>query len=78
MTDAATIARFSERQIDLFGARCHQLAERVSAGVIPFVEAVDLAYSAAVWSGLSDCVGDDAVQNIMANAFMGIQRKRPT
>jgi hypothetical protein len=73
MTDPAM--RFLQRQLDLFDARCQELAERVTAGVTPFVEAVDLAYSAAVWSGLSEVLGDDVVQKTMAQAFMGIQRK---
>jgi hypothetical protein len=66
-----------ERQralLDLFGTRCHELAERVRLGVLPFFEGVDLAYSAAIWSGLTDAVGDDAVQAVMAEAFMGVPR----
>jgi hypothetical protein len=75
MTDASKTTSFAERQLDLFGTRCHELAERVSAGVMPFVQAVDLAYEAAIWSGVCDSVGDDAVQKIMAEAFMGLQRR---
>jgi hypothetical protein len=57
--------------LDLFHDRCCTLAERVSAGGISFIDAVDLAYSAAQFSGLADRVGDDAVQAVMGSAFMG-------
>jgi hypothetical protein len=67
-------AAFVERHLALFGARCRELAERVDAGLIGFIEAVDMLYSASVWSGLSDSVGDDAVQAVMARAFMGLRR----
>jgi hypothetical protein len=36
---------------------------------LSFTDAVDLAYSAAVWSGLADQYGDDAVQAVLARAF---------
>ena len=39
------------------------------SGSISFVDAVDMAYDAACWSGLADDVGDDIVQSIMALAF---------
>ena len=58
----------------LFNIRCSELAGRVRAGFLPFVDAVDLAYEAAVWSGLCDLVGDDRVQVCMAEAFMGLRR----
>jgi hypothetical protein len=59
----------SERRLDLFAVRCRDLRDRVMTGTIPFIDAVDCAYSAAEWSGLVDDVGDDAVQRIMAIAF---------
>jgi hypothetical protein len=57
--------------LDLFYDRCCTLAGRVNANGIGFIDAVDLAYSAAQFSGLADRVGDDAVQAVMASAFMG-------
>jgi hypothetical protein len=51
--------------------RCCTLADRVTTGGIGFIDAVDLAYSAAQFSGLADRVGDDAVQAVMGSAFMG-------
>jgi hypothetical protein len=68
-------AQFLRRQAALFETRCRELAVRVQAGVISFVDAVDLAYEAAIWSGISDSLGDDFVQKIMADAFMGTKLK---
>jgi hypothetical protein len=59
-----------QQRLDLFAARCDELVERVNGNTIKFVDAVDMAYSAAVWSGLIDDLGDDAVQYVMARAFM--------
>lgn len=60
---------FAARQIELFAIRCSELADRVAGGQIAFTEAVNMAYSAAQWSGLIDSVGDDAVQKVMTAAF---------
>lgn len=65
------------RQLGLFAVRCDEIAGRVAAGELPFIEAVDLLYSAAVWSGLCENVGDDQVQEIMADAFMRTRRGAP-
>lgn len=56
--------------LKLFAARCRQMVERVNAGAVPFIWAVDCLYDAAVWSGLADDLGDDVVQRVMADAFM--------
>jgi hypothetical protein len=56
------------------------LADQVAAGQIRFLEAVDLAYDAAVWAGLPKAIdesglidqsitSDDIVQATMAAAF---------
>lgn len=66
--------RLARQRLDLFGARCHELVERINFGSISFIDGVDLAYSAAIWSGLVDDVGDDAVQTIMCDAFLGVRR----
>ena len=65
---------FPGRQIDLFAIRTSELADRTMAGDIGFIDTVDMAYSAAVWSGLADKIGDDAVQKIMAAAFATARR----
>jgi|GEM_PF-3369770 len=63
------------RAAELFAIRADELAERVQRGQLPFIEAVDMAYSAAQWSGLTDAIGDTNVQTIMAAAFA---RTRPS
>jgi flagellar biosynthesis regulator FlaF len=68
--DAVATARHKAR-LELFERRCSDLARQVSERGVPFVHAVDVAYDAAVWSGLADDVGDDQVQLAMARAFMG-------
>jgi hypothetical protein len=60
---------FRLAQLELFGVRCGELAAQALAGQIPFIDAVDMAYSAAIWAGIVDSAGDDVVQAIMANAF---------
>jgi hypothetical protein len=64
----------ARQRLELFSARCHELAQRVNLGTISFIDAVDMAYSAAVRSGMADDLGDDAVQATMAAAFMGARR----
>jgi hypothetical protein len=59
--------------LDLLYIRSCTLAERVCAGTLPFIDAVDMAYSAAEWAGLCDSHGDDAVQAELAAAFMFMQ-----
>src|SRR5262249_20351670 len=65
-------SQVSRQQLVLFERRCQTLADRVSCKQLNFVDAVDLAYDAATWSGLVDAVGDDVVQTTMANAFMKV------
>lgn len=40
--------------LELFAVRADELAQRVHENKLPFLEAVDMAYSAAVWAGLVD------------------------
>jgi hypothetical protein len=51
-----------------------RLADRVADGEIAFLDAIDLAYEAAVWSGLTKTVGDDVVQATLAAAFANARR----
>ena len=60
---------FTKRQAELFAIKCTEFADRVAAGRIGFLDAVDLLHDAAVSSGLVEAAGDDAVQKIMAAAF---------
>lgn len=63
------------RQLAILSVRAWELADRVAAGEIEFIDAVDMAYSSAVWSGLVAAAGDDAVQAALVQAFDGV---RPT
>jgi hypothetical protein len=65
-------AQFSRQQLTSFERRCQTLAERVGCKQLSFVDAVDMAYDAAMWSGLVDALGDDLVQEAMARAFMTV------
>ena len=57
------------RQLEILALRSMELADRVAAGEIKFLDAVDVAYEAALWSGLTETVGDDIVQATIAAAF---------
>jgi len=57
--------------LDLLFDKCEILADRIGAGQVSFLDAVDMAYSAADWAGLVDRYGDDAVQAVLADAFGG-------
>lgn len=61
----------TNRQLELFAIRCSELTDRVQRGEIGFIDAVDMAYSAAQWAGLTETAGDDAVQLVMAAGFQG-------
>ena len=63
---------FEMRQLELLAIRSAELADRVTAGQIGFIDAVDAAYSAAQWAGLTEAVGDDAIQKILAAVFAQI------
>lgn len=58
--------------LDLLYERSCILADRVEAGELQFIEAVDMAYSAAEFAGTVDRVGPDLVQHVLACAFMGV------
>jgi len=72
---AAFAARMSETQtdhpLDLLEERCATLATRVSQDELLFIDAVDMAYSAADWAGLVDRYGDDRVQAVLADPSVG-------
>jgi hypothetical protein len=62
-------------QLELFARRCCDLAERVAAHQLAFLDAIDLAHDAAISSGLADAVGDDIVQEVMVGAFFAVGRR---
>jgi hypothetical protein len=66
---------FVAAQLSLLAIRVSQLADQVTRGQINFLDAVDLAYDAAVSAGLVETVGDDQIQKLLAACFSGIGAK---
>ena len=64
----------ASRQLQILALRSLELADRVAVGEIAFLDAVDIAYDAAVWSGLIETVGNDIVQATLAAAFANARR----
>jgi hypothetical protein len=60
--------------LDVFRARCEARAILVREGEMGFLDAVDGLQNAAVAYGLVDAIGQDAVQQIIANAFEKVLR----
>jgi hypothetical protein len=56
--------------LDLLYERACAMADRVEAGEIPFIQAVDFMWEAAEFAGTVDRVGADLVQHVLACAFM--------
>jgi hypothetical protein len=65
---------FKTRRLEILALRCLELGDQVAAGQMKFLDAVDLAYEAALWSGLVQSVGDDIVQATLAAAFANARR----
>jgi hypothetical protein len=78
-------ARPVTRQLEILALRSLELADRVAAGQLSFLDAVDLAYDAAIWANLPNAIdasglidtniitGDDIVQATIAAAFANAQ-----
>jgi hypothetical protein len=64
------------RQLEILAIRSLELADRVAADEIEFLDAVDVAYESAVWSGLVETVGNDVVQTVLAEAFATVRRSK--
>jgi hypothetical protein len=64
-------ARLNADPLGLLLERASTLAARARDGSLPFLDAVDMAYSAADMAGLVDRFGDDVVQAVLADAFGG-------
>ena len=60
-----------EAQLEILFQRACVLADRVADGALPLLDAVDMCQSAAEWAGLIDAAGQDAVQQVLAAAFVG-------
>jgi len=81
-------ARRVTRQLEILALRSMELADRVARGQLDFIEAVDLAYSAAIWADLPNAInksglidtnisghpsGDDVIQATIAAAFANVR-----
>jgi hypothetical protein len=62
------------RQLEILALRSLDLADRAATGELPFIEAVDVAYEAAIAAGLVDTIGDNIVQTTLAAAFANARR----
>ena len=74
MTATAPAEPNIDVMLDVLFERASELAFRVEMGQLAFIEAIDLAYSAALWAGLIDLVGDDVVQLTLAAGFRDVKR----
>jgi hypothetical protein len=57
------------RRLEILALRSLELPDRVASGQVKFLEAVDVAYEAALWSSLIEIAGDNVVQATIAAAF---------
>jgi hypothetical protein len=62
------------RQLEILALRTLELADRVALGELHFLDAIDVAYDSALWSGLTETVGDDIVQATLAAAFANARK----
>jgi hypothetical protein len=77
------------RQLEILALRSIDLADRVAAGELPVIDAVDLAFEAAIWADLPNAIdasglinsniigaptGLDVVQTTIAAAFATLRR----
>lgn len=82
----AARAHKATRQLEIFALRCIQLADRVAAGELKFLDAAEFAYDAAIGADLPNAIdvsglidrnvisGDDVVQATLAAAFANARR----
>jgi hypothetical protein len=69
MRPGINLERGTTRQLELLALRSFELADRVAAGELQFLDAVDVAFDSAVASGLADLVGYDVLQVLLAATF---------
>jgi hypothetical protein len=67
--DIADLERCVTRQLETLALRSFELADRVAAGQLQFLDAVDVAFDSAEASGLADLVGYDVIQIVLATTF---------
>jgi hypothetical protein len=63
------LERCIAQQLEILARHSFELAERVAAGELEFLDAVDVAFDAAVASGLEESVGFDVIQIVLAASF---------
>jgi hypothetical protein len=64
----------ADRQRALLQQYTTMLADRVEAKQIGFIDAVDIAYSAALAAGMDQTVGDDEIQLVLYRCFSRVRR----
>jgi hypothetical protein len=62
------------KQLEILALRSLELADRAAAGQLPFINAADMAYSAAQWAGRPETVIDDAIQLLLSASFANARR----
>jgi hypothetical protein len=67
MSAAAASAPLDD--IAVFRAKCIDAAERYATDKVPLLDAVDALHNYAVAYGLDQALGQDAVQQIISDAF---------
>jgi hypothetical protein len=60
--------------LEILHERSCTLANRVEACELSFLDAIDIAWTAAEFAGTVDRVGPDLVQQVLAAAFMHTRR----
>jgi hypothetical protein len=63
------IDHLATRQLEILALRSFELADRIAAGQLQFLDAVDVAFDSAEASGLADLVGYDVIQIVLATIF---------
>ena len=63
------------KQLEILALRSMELADQAAAGQLKFIDAVDIAWSAACWGAeLPESVGGDVVQGVLSAAFANARR----
>jgi hypothetical protein len=62
------------KQLEVLAIRAMELADQASVDQLRVLEAVDIAYEAALWAGLVKVVGDDIVSDVLSAAFANARR----
>jgi hypothetical protein len=77
MSAAPAIRELIDRAPLFFRARCEACAYLVGVGTLDFIETMDGLQADAVSDGLVDAIGQDEVQEIMAEAFTAPEIRHP-